>query len=257
MVTYFTFHGRQVGASTTLEKLSDDKARLLQILLALQGQLGLTRRCFRTFRFLDAFHSAYRLAFSRSVGSMPLVMVLDTMARTFNGMYLLLETATLIDAMKIEGLRLLTPDFESFLKIESQRSWFLALVSGGLSCAVALHRDRAEKASLKRFLEDGLPEKDENDWENAPPADNSSESMSPPRRVQVNKRIDDLDRRRFALTRKLMANCFDLALPGSVIGWIPASSGTVGLCMFLTSILTGWDVWERCGREVAGFSRTE
>jgi hypothetical protein len=42
----------------------------------------------------------------------------------------------------------------------------------------------------------------------------------------------------------------DMPLPGSIISWIPASEGTVGLLMLTTSFLTGVDVWERCGREV-------
>lgn len=249
IVAYLGFYSRLNYVPSRSEDLSDSKANVLIILLALKEQLGLIRRFFRTFRFLDAFNSAYTLASSRSMGSMPLVMALDIMARTFNGMYLLLETATLLDAMKIEGLRLLTPELEGLLKTESQRSWFLALVSGGTSCAVVLYKDQLQRASLKHLFKKEQPEKSGHVGEDDSTG-NHNGSVSPSQKAQIDRRMKDLDRRRIALARKLTANCFDLALPGSVIGWIPASSGTVGVCMFVTSILTGWDVWERCGREV-------
>jgi hypothetical protein len=43
----------------------------------------------------------------------------------------------------------------------------------------------------------------------------------------------------------------DLGLPGSVVGWVPLSPETVGWLMLGTTVLTGMEVWERCGRELA------
>ncbi len=48
-----------------------------------------------------------------------------------------------------------------------------------------------------------------------------------------------------------MADVCDLPVPGAVIGWIPVGSGTVGLFMVVSTYLTGLEVWERCGNEVA------
>lgn len=222
-------------------------AKTFLILSAVKSQLGLIRRFFRTFRFLDAFHSAYTLASSRSAGSTPWVTILDVMAKTFNGMYLFLETATLIDAMGIDGLSMWTPANENFLKMESQRSWFLALLCGGASFLIMLSQAQAERETLKGRLTGGLKEAGGNKRKE----NGLSGSKPPSEAAQIQEQTEVLRLRRFALARKLTANCLYLALPGSVIGWIPASSRTVALCMFVTTMLTGWDVWERCRKEVA------
>ncbi len=49
---------------------------------------------------------------------------------------------------------------------------------------------------------------------------------------------------------RLVADVLDLAVPGSVVGWVPLGQGTVAWCMLGSTVLTGWEVWERCGREV-------
>lgn len=243
---------QQIDTQRSSKEPSDEIAASLSILLALKRQLGLTRRFFRAFRFLDAFNSAYNLFQAKDMTSMSIVMVLDIMARTFNGMYLLLETATLVDAMGVEGLAVWSPEYESFLKIESQRSWFLALVCGGVSCGVVLYKDQTERASLTTLLQEKQVKGNENSEKEESSSSGSDSKESSSKQTHISRRMAELDRRRVALARKLTANCLDLALPGAVIGWVPASSGTVGLCMFTTSLLTGWDVWERCGREVRG-----
>lgn len=49
-----------------------------------------------------------------------------------------------------------------------------------------------------------------------------------------------------------MANALDVVLPDVIVGWVHASPGTVGLAMFTTTVLTGMDLSERCGREALG-----
>ena len=55
--------------------------------------------------------------------------------------------------------------------------------------------------------------------------------------------------------RRLVADGLDLAVPGSVVGWVPWGPVTVGWCMLGSTVLTGWEVWERCGRELAAAKR--
>jgi hypothetical protein len=53
------------------------------------------------------------------------------------------------------------------------------------------------------------------------------------------------------VVRRLVADVMDLSVPGSVVGWIPLDPGTVGLLMLGSTVLTGMEVWERCGKDVA------
>lgn len=57
------------------------------------------------------------------------------------------------------------------------------------------------------------------------------------------------------LLRRMVADVLDLAIPGSVVGWVRLEPATVGWCMLGSTVLTGWEVWERCGREVAARGR--
>jgi hypothetical protein len=57
------------------------------------------------------------------------------------------------------------------------------------------------------------------------------------------------------IVRRLVADVLDLTIPGSIVGYINLDDGPVGLAMFITTILTGLEVWERCGVEVDATSR--
>ena len=65
---------------------------------------------------------------------------MDGVAGTFNGLYLLLEAVTLVDALRIPGLAIWGIELESALKIESQRFWLFALAAGALACILRLSR---------------------------------------------------------------------------------------------------------------------
>ncbi|ROV91259.1 hypothetical protein VPNG_09682 [Cytospora leucostoma] len=58
---------------------------------------------------------------------------LDMLGRTFNGMYLLLETLTLLDSLQQPGLSPWGPAWYRALHAEGQRFWFLALALGAAS----------------------------------------------------------------------------------------------------------------------------
>jgi len=162
---------------------------------------------------------------------------LDGLTGTFNGLYLLLEAVTLVDALKIPGLAVWSIELGSALKIESQRCWLFALVAGALACMLRLSRLQdlpptsiiPAKATEK---EAGIDEKEKAKVEGE--------------RAFIS--VKSSQRRR--LTRKMVACLLDTALPGSVVGWIPASKSSVAVIMLVTSVLTGADVWERCAKEV-------
>lgn len=215
-------------------------------LAELSSRIGLVRRFIRLFRFLDAFSDSYRTftdltepAGKKGVTSASTTVytekTLDGLASTFNGMYLLLEAATIVDALGIQGLTVLGAELALATKIEAQRCWFLALVFGALSCVLKL--SKAQKVA-RPVSEKAVDEKDD------------AGKDGKRRDVEAKSHVSRRNSQQVRLSRKLMTCLLDLPLPGSIVGWIPASPGTLGLLMLTTSVLSGVDVWERCGRDI-------
>lgn len=232
-----------------------DKAEFQHALDSLRTHLGFTRRFFRVFRFLDAFAKSYELLLVMTKlsqqgtreGSVFLEQILEGIAATFNGGYLLLESATLIDALKLPGLAVWSAECELLLKIESQRCWFLALAAGAAACIVRLLKVRQAVATQNNQQAATLIAEVELDNHANEQSNSKAKSIAKGTKIETpNIQVQGQD---WWLYRKLVACMLDLALPGSVIGWIPATQGTLGCIMLLTSFLTGLDVWERCGKE--------
>jgi hypothetical protein len=188
------------------------------------------------------------------------------LGRTFNGMYLLLESCTFVDALQIEGLRVWTPEWEKTITVEAQRFWLFALVCGVLAgllkvLKVLAYTPVPATGDVTQSAKVGVDDTQEKD--------NATEDGATKQEFNIREEQERLrsivkqTRKRRALWRRVVkaklhglgravvANALDTVLPGTVIGWIDAEPGTVGVAMFITSILTGMDVWERCGREVS------
>jgi hypothetical protein len=215
-------------------------------LTELSSRLGLVRRFIRFFRFFDALSDSYTTFTSltspaekdgmRGDSSMLyLERTLEGLASTFNGLYLLLEASTLVDALGIQGLAIWGSELEFAIKIEAQRCWFLALVFGALSCGFKLSKPHERKTVSEKAV-----------GANDSPGKDGKVKIVSEEKTQTSTMTSQQQR----LSRKLTACLLDLPLPGSVVGWIPASPGTLGLLMLTTSVLTGYDVWERCGKDI-------
>ncbi|KAJ9151416.1 hypothetical protein NKR23_g3105 [Pleurostoma richardsiae] len=242
------------------------------ILLALRGNVAMARRWFRLFRFVESFNGAYKLYASLSAPAIPAAssekggkaatpaakamagggaeVWLDILSRSFNGMYLLLETVTLPDALGIDGLRpwgaLAGPLF-----VESQRFWFLALACSALSGAVKLTKVFAHAPVPETGEGYGLGEKEGEEerpeWERERERLRRAVAARKAQRVAWRREVKTRSR---GIVRKLAADFLDMAIPGAVVGWVRVDAGTVGVVMLVTTYLTGKEVWERCGREV-------
>jgi hypothetical protein len=55
--------------------------------------------------------------------------------------------------------------------------------------------------------------------------------------------------KRQVLIKKIAIDACDLVVPGSGVGWIPASPGTVGMAMVISTLLASEDIWARVQRE--------
>ncbi|KAI0139099.1 peroxisomal biogenesis factor 11 [Hypoxylon sp. NC0597] len=232
------------------------------ILKALNQRLGLARRFFRLFRFLESFNAAQKLysklsspEASRGEPRGFLVRAgpwLDVFARTFNGMYLLLEASTIVDALQIPGLAVWTPEWERTITVEAQRFWLFALVCGCLYNLLEIPLTMASMpppelpaslATEKTAQSEKLDEKETEQLKRKSVEEFKEKSRLWKQQVSA---------KTYKLGRAATANALDILLPGSVVGWVKVQPGTVGLAMFVTTILTGMEVWERCGREVSG-----
>ncbi|KAK4108005.1 hypothetical protein N656DRAFT_772218 [Canariomyces notabilis] len=231
------------------------------ILSAIRNRLATLRRPFRFFRFLDSFTAAWAAwqtplsSTSAAAVSSPrpgwlpeqLERYLDAAAKSFTGMYYLLESATFPEALDIPGLSVWGEERARLLAVEAQRFWFLGLVcavlAGGLRALFlswALSLSLAPAAAGERRAEGS----GEGEAKGNVPATRGESGGD----VHV---VVGLREKRRITARRMVADALDLAVPGSVIGWVPFSSGVVSLLMFWSTILTGLEVWERCGREVA------
>lgn len=189
---------------------------------------------------------------------------LDIFSRTFNGLYLLLETLTLADALQLPGLPLWGAARAARLHVEGQRFWFLALLCGAAAGLLKV---------VKLVGYGPVPQTGEG-YGLGPPAGEDGEKGEKGEQQQQ-QQLPDWQRRRdrmrrmvyarresrrawkrairtrgYALARRCVADVLDLAVPGSVVGWVRVEPGTVGLVMVVSTWLTGVEVWERCGREI-------
>ncbi|KAI1757952.1 NADH-ubiquinone oxidoreductase [Xylaria castorea] len=237
----------------------------------LKSQLALARRYFRLFRFLESFHAAQKIYLSLTSSSSStggkekgskggrenVALWLDVFGRTFNGMYLLLEASTIADVQGIPGLAVWGPELERAVAVEGQRFWLFSLVCGVLAGAVRI-ADVVASASSENVAASGAKmggdEKKEGITDDKTgDGDGTSEKVS----SSTQEQIDHLARSREVrakisnLGRRVVSDALDITLPGSMVGWVPVSTGTVGLAMFVTTVLTSMDIWDRCGREVA------
>lgn len=263
-----------------------DTAFIATVLTGLRSRVALGRRFFRMFRFVESFHAAHRLwgslspsptsssskASSSSWSPGRAETYLDVAGRTFNGMYLLLETALLPDALGVEGLRPWGAR-GPMLAVEAQRFWFLSLACGAMAGTLRL----LELWALAPVPETGGGYGDGSGGGTGEEEEEKAVAVAAEKRAEEKgaeasvlrqqlarereRRNGQRDGRRRetvarsrALVRRLVADVLDLALPGSVVGYVKVDEGSVGLAMLGSTVLTGLEVWERCGREADAMS---
>lgn len=50
------------------------------------------------------------------------------------------------------------------------------------------------------------------------------------------------------LVKNLIVDACDLVIPGSVLGWVPASSTQVGILMIVSTLVASGDIWAQANR---------
>lgn len=252
------------------------------MLMGARDRVNLGRRFSRMFRFIGSFYGAHQLyvklfsstgeAAPKSKKRVRLDPWLDAFARTFAGIYLVLETATLVDAFAVPGLAVWGPARANYLNVEGQRYWFLSL-----SCSVAATLVRMANVTRDLPLPPPTEEEkqgnmgsrlgDDKEAERGGGDEDKTEALNEERlrlrrivqgrMAQRRKWLRALRGRLVVLGRRVVADGADVLLPGAIVGWTPLQPATVGCVMLFTTLLTSYDVWLRCGREVAAAREAE
>jgi hypothetical protein len=244
-------------------------ATIQTVLREIWLRLGLVRRFFKLFRFFESFNSAHNLYLNSldPTGRLSMVQTVvwfDVLGLSFYGMYYLLEASIIVDEMQIDGLEVWTPEWEQIIIIEAARFWLFALVCGVFSGLLKMFvflanapisitgegfshsKTEARSTSTLKKKADGEAKLGmEGMLERLRDTINETKMgrmlAQPAARTKI-----------YVLGRRILSNTLDVVLPASTVGLVHLSSGTIGLAMFVTTILTSIDVWERCGAELAG-----
>jgi hypothetical protein len=77
----------------------------------------------------------------------------------------------------------------------------------------------------------------------------SRERKSSPKKLVKKKsaelRLNSGKKKREKIKRGLIADAFDLLIPGHVTGWIPTGMATVGFASAISTTLSSRDIWDR------------
>lgn len=201
-------------------------------LLQVQGRLNLTRRWLRLFRFLESFQAGWR---AYTAPDKTLDVWLDAHARTCFGMFGLLESATLPDLLAVDGLAVWGHERAIEINVEAQRFWFIALFLSTLAAGTRLIRGvtaaappppakKTKEGEEKKDVETIIKE------ERKRKRDEAAKASS-----QTTKHLLDM-----------LSSSLDLLIPASILGWVDLPPVVVGAAMFITSLITGAAVWNRC-----------
>ncbi|KAL2127380.1 hypothetical protein VTI74DRAFT_10829 [Chaetomium olivicolor] len=239
---------------------SRQSALYVSSLQALRRKLGHMRQVFRLFRFLDSFSAAWAAwdALQATpaegggdggdgsggdfwVGAMTRVEKwADLGAKAFTGMYMLLESAAFVDvvlAEQVAGLRVWGEERAAEMAMDGQKFWFLGLVCAAVAgysrWKLLAWKGRELNGDRRREGDKGRQEEKESERE-----------------------MEENSKKANKVYRRLMADMMDLPVPGTVVGWMSLAPAKVGGFMLVSTVLTGMEVWERCGREVAAAKAT-
>jgi len=104
--------------------------------------------------------------------------------------------------------------------VEAMRFWFYSLVAGILLSVVGIWELYTTPLTVRIAGEKGKG-----------------------REVKNEEAKKEWNKERAQLIKCLVIDGCDLFIPGSVTGWLPVSSQTVGYCSVISTVLAGSDVW--------------
>ncbi|KAI5300327.1 Cytoplasmic GTPase/eEF2-like protein (ribosomal biogenesis), partial [Ascosphaera pollenicola] len=199
------------------------------------------RRFFRYFDYVPALGRAVTVLADRdeSLSGVGFLLPLAEASRSgFMGLYLLLESLTILDAMDVW-----VTASAKMLLTESFKFWFYGLVCS-IICTVwqlAFYPSAVPKVVVKDAVQEAIDEK---------LTDDGSKPKQPQQKTKQPIKSRD------ALMSDLVAVGCDILIPGNRLGWIPVSTFTVGSFSIVSSLLHGKRRWLSVQRSAAAAAAT-
>ncbi|KAL4936391.1 hypothetical protein BDV06DRAFT_205128 [Aspergillus oleicola] len=193
---------------------TDDKSLATQCLTA-RDQLALGRRYFRLLDFYGCFERVHHLMNNPS-SSGTILAVMELAQYTFLGLYLFLENFTILHDMNVARVAWYHP-----LMTEANKFWFYALSLSILRCTWELFFPTVTSVPAK------VSEK--GDGKGKSKTSSTQQTTAP----------------KWPLIKRIIIDGCDLTLPGSFIGWVPATGLQIGVGMVVSTLLAGHEVWLR------------
>ncbi|KAG4438992.1 hypothetical protein IFR05_005508 [Cadophora sp. M221] len=192
--------------------------------LQARSQFALGRRYLRFLKFIDAFALAFE-AFSSHSG---IVAVLEFGKWSCMGMFLFLESCTMLDAMGVYHTR-----WAAGLFVEAMKFWFYSLSLGILLALMEIWGFSGKAPVISK----GGEGEGEREGENKKVVEKAAQ-------VQESRAMERTSKRRNAMKKMVIDGC-DLFIPGSITGWLVISSSNVGMLCVVSTVLAGSDIWDR------------
>lgn len=172
---------------------------------------------------------------------------LEVTKLTLLGVYGLLETATLPD---MAGVEMFGEERDRWINLEAQRFWFLALVCGvlgGLLRVFALEAYGAVPATGAGYAAAGAEGEDTKGEKVLKEGEKEKLKAEAEKAAVVKEERRKSAEKKRALVRKVVADAVDMVLPVAVLGWADVDPAAVGVAMFVSTVVSGYDVWKGVG----------
>ncbi|OJJ43943.1 hypothetical protein ASPZODRAFT_135345 [Penicilliopsis zonata CBS 506.65] len=188
-----------------------------------KSQLGLTRRYFRFFNFIEFFGSAYNLVLGTEA-NLGVFSLIQVGKWSCLGLYTVLEDLTLLDAMGVWSA-----PWNQAVFIEANKFWFYALSLSILGSVYEL-----------AFASGGPTQKPVSEKP-------KSASEKPGKKEKATKQAPATEQKvsKKNIIKQIVISGCDLMIPGSLLGWTPMGSETVGMAMVLSTMLQLPDLWAK------------
>lgn len=219
-------------------------------LAKLLNWLNVTRRALRLFRFLEAWkrsHALYENQAQKSIEDW-----LDIISASTLGMYGMLETATMVDVIRIEDLEIFGQERSKVLNHRAQMFWLASLYTAVLSSGIKLLRllaYRAVPASGEGFSADTTNEK-ESSKSKLKQSEDEKAVEGAKRKEERAAAVREHNAKVSQFGLKIISDLLDLTIPIAATGMMKIFPGVVGIAMFFSTLITGRNVWIRCAADV-------